>query len=61
VNGRWRTASVAADSAEHANTCSTAALVLGDGALSWLTGQRVAARLVDRDGGIVTIGGWPPC
>jgi thiamine biosynthesis lipoprotein len=52
---------VAADSAEHANTCSTAALVLGDGALSWLTGQRVAARLVDRDGGIVTIGGWPPC
>jgi thiamine biosynthesis lipoprotein len=57
--GRWRTVSVAAGSATHANTCATAAIVYGDKALSWLASQRVAARLIDRDGGIVTIGGWP--
>ncbi|HEY2041256.1 MAG TPA: FAD:protein FMN transferase [Jatrophihabitans sp.] len=57
--GRWRTASVAADSCVHANTCSTAAIVLGDEAMSWLTEQRVAARLVDRAGQVVTLGGWP--
>ncbi|MGX7681913.1 FAD:protein FMN transferase [Jatrophihabitans sp. DSM 45814] len=57
--GRWRTVTVCADSATHANTCSTAAIVLGDEALIWLRTQRVAARLVDRTGAVVTIGGWP--
>lgn len=55
----WRTVSVAADSALRANTCSTAAIVLGEGALTWLDAQRVAARLVGIDGKVVTIGGWP--
>ncbi|UQX88314.1 FAD:protein FMN transferase [Jatrophihabitans telluris] len=59
VSGRWRTATVAAESAVHANTCSTSALVLGDEALAWLAGQGVAARLIDREGSVVTIGGWP--
>lgn len=57
--GPWRTVSVAGDSATHANTCSTAAIVLGDEALGFLAEQRVAARLVARDGTIVTVGGWP--
>jgi thiamine biosynthesis lipoprotein len=57
--GRWRTVTVAAGSATHANTCSTAAIVLGDEATAWLLSQQVAARLVDRSGRVVTVGGWP--
>jgi len=57
--GCWRTASVAASSATHANTCATATIVLGDAGLPWLVGQQVAARLVDRAGAVTTIGGWP--
>jgi thiamine biosynthesis lipoprotein len=57
--GRWRTASVAASSATHANTCATATIVLGDAAVPWLVGQQVAARLVDQAGAVTTIGGWP--
>ena len=57
--GRWRTVSVAASSATHANTCATASIVLGDAGLPWLVGQRVAARLVDHAGAATTIGGWP--
>jgi thiamine biosynthesis lipoprotein len=59
ANGPWRTVTVAADSATHANTCSTAAIVLGDEALAFLHEQNVAARLIDRSGEVVTIGGWP--
>jgi thiamine biosynthesis lipoprotein len=59
AEGIWRTVSVAARTATHANTCSTTAIVLGDEALAWLHDQRVAARLVDRDGLVVTIGDWP--
>ncbi len=57
--GPWRTVSVAAGGALLANTCSTAAIVLGGRALDWLAGQPVAARLVDQDGAVRTIGGWP--
>jgi thiamine biosynthesis lipoprotein len=59
ATGRWRTATVAADSAVHANTCSTTAIVLGDEAEQWLRSQQVAARLVDRNGAIATVGNWP--
>ena len=59
ADGPWRTVTVAAASAVRANTCSTAAVVLGDAALSWLASQHVAARLVGHDGHVVTIGGWP--
>ncbi|MDQ1722941.1 MAG: FAD:protein transferase [Pseudonocardiales bacterium] len=59
ADGPWRTVSVAAGSATHANTCSTAAIVLGQLALPWLQSQRVAARLVDQAGSVLTLGGWP--
>jgi thiamine biosynthesis lipoprotein len=59
ANGPWRTVTVAAESATHANTCTTTAIVLGDEALAFLHEQNVAARLIDRAGEIVTIGGWP--
>ena len=59
VNGPWRTVSVAAPSATRANTCSTGAIVHGTDAIDWLDAARVAARLVDRDGRVVTTGGWP--
>ena len=59
ADGPWRTVSVAAESALQANVCSTAAIVLGDRAFRWLEGQGVAARLVDRDGRVTTLGGWP--
>jgi thiamine biosynthesis lipoprotein len=59
VEGRWRTATVAAGSCVDANIASTAAIVMGDGALPWLESRRLAARLVDRNGGIVRTSGWP--
>jgi hypothetical protein len=59
TDGPWRTVSVAAESALEANVCSTAAIVLGYRAPSWLASQGVAARLVDLDGRVTTLGGWP--
>ena len=63
VRGQWRTVTVGAASAVQANTCSTAAIVLGaiDGraATEWLERQHVAARLIGTDGSVVTLGGWP--
>jgi FAD:protein FMN transferase len=55
----WRTVSVAAASCVHANTASTAAIVLGDEAPRWLETAGVVARLVGLDGSIVVTGGWP--
>jgi FAD:protein FMN transferase len=55
----WRTVSVCAGSCADANAASTAAIVLGADAPAWLAGQRLPARLVDRDGSIVRVGGWP--
>ena len=59
ADGPWRTATVWADSALVANTASTAAIVLGDAAESWLTGHGLAARLVAHDGTVTTTAGWP--
>jgi FAD:protein FMN transferase len=59
VDGPWRTASVYAPSALAANTASTAALVLGEAAVAWLTQRRLAARLVRLDGAVHTTPGWP--
>jgi thiamine biosynthesis lipoprotein len=59
VDGPWRTASVYAPSALAANTASTAALVLGADAITWLTDRRLAARLVGIDGSVTTTEGWP--
>ena len=55
----WRTVSVAAATCVDANTASTAALVRGEDAELWLRDQRLPARLVHRDGRVVTLGGWP--
>ena len=59
VSGPWRTVTVAAPSATRANTCSTGAIVHGVDAIDWLEDAHVAARLVDREGRVVTTGGWP--
>jgi len=59
VTGRWRTASVVAASCVDANIASTAAIVMGDSAITWLTANRLPARLVDRDGAVHRISGWP--
>ncbi|MBD3785086.1 MAG: FAD:protein FMN transferase, partial [Micrococcales bacterium] len=41
-----------------ANTASTAAVVLGEQALAWLTDRGVAARLVAHDGRVATTPAW---
>jgi thiamine biosynthesis lipoprotein len=55
----WRTASVAAATCVDANTASTAAIIRGDEAPSWLDGLRLPSRLVRRDGSVQRVGGWP--
>jgi len=55
----WRTATVAAATCLDANIASTASLILGRNAPSWLIEQGLAARLVRPDGTIVAVGGWP--
>jgi thiamine biosynthesis lipoprotein len=59
AKGRWRTATVAAGSCVDANIASTAAIVVGDGATVWLESRRLQARLVDNEGNVRRIGGWP--
>jgi thiamine biosynthesis lipoprotein len=55
----WRTVTVAAHSCLRANTCSTASIVRGFGAVGWLESLDVAARFVDVDGRVVTTQTWP--
>jgi len=57
--GPWRTVSVAAGSCLDADTAATATVVLGDAGAPWLAGVGLPARLVDRGGRVVRIGGWP--
>jgi thiamine biosynthesis lipoprotein len=59
AHGPWRTATVAAVDALHANAASTAAVVLGDRAVDWLESRGYAARLVGQDGSVRTTTGWP--
>ena len=59
ADGPWRTASVAAGSCTQANTASTAAIVLGRAAPTWLTQRRAPARLVGVDASVRHLGGWP--
>jgi FAD:protein FMN transferase len=59
ADGPWRTVTVAAPTALAANVASTAALVLGDGAVSWLARRGLAARLVATGGAVRTVGDWP--
>jgi thiamine biosynthesis lipoprotein len=55
----WRTVTVAAASCFDANAASTAAVVLGDAAPSWLEARRLSARLVRNDGSVSRMGAWP--
>jgi thiamine biosynthesis lipoprotein len=57
--GRYRTVSTVASTCTLANAASTAAIVLGDDAPSWLRGQGIPARLVDRSGQVQYVAGWP--
>ncbi|MBV9853484.1 MAG: FAD:protein FMN transferase [Streptosporangiaceae bacterium] len=56
----WRTVSVAAGTCADANTASTAAIIRGRRALAWLATLRLPARLVETDGTVHTLNGWPP-
>lgn len=55
----WRTVSVVAATCVDANIASTAAIVMGRGAISWLEARRLPARLVDPEGGVRRVAGWP--
>jgi thiamine biosynthesis lipoprotein len=57
--GPWRSVTVVAPTCLRANTATTAAMVKGDGALTWLRNTGLPARLVSHEGGLVTLGGWP--
>jgi thiamine biosynthesis lipoprotein ApbE len=59
VTATWRTVSVAAASCTEANIATTAALVRADAATAWLAGLGLPARLVDRAGKVLAVGGWP--
>lgn len=56
----WRTVSVAAGSCVDANTASTAAVIHGRDATGWLQARKLPARLVDQQGRVVLVAGWPP-
>ena len=55
----WRTVSVAAASCLDANVATTAALVAGSDAQTWLHDTGLPARLVAADGTVRTVGAWP--
>ena len=55
----WRTVTVTAARCVDANTATTAAIVLGEGAVGWLESLRLPARLVRADGRVVRLCGWP--
>jgi thiamine biosynthesis lipoprotein len=59
ANTVWRTVSVAAASCAEANIATTAALVRGAAASSWLAELGLPARLVDQAGNTQLAGGWP--
>ncbi len=56
----WRTVSVAAATCADANTAATAAVIRGRQAPAWLAGLHLPARLVEPDGTVLVIAGWPP-
>jgi thiamine biosynthesis lipoprotein len=57
--GPWRTATVVAGTCVDANIASTAAIVMGAAAIKWLEAHRLPARLVDGDGSVHRVSGWP--
>jgi thiamine biosynthesis lipoprotein len=59
ADGPWRTVSVVAASCAEANAASTAAIVAGADAQTWLSAQGLPARLIGHDGSVGLTGGWP--
>jgi thiamine biosynthesis lipoprotein ApbE len=59
TTGPWRTATVVAGTCVDANIASTAAIVMGTAAIAWLEANRLPARLVDREGAVHRMSGWP--
>jgi thiamine biosynthesis lipoprotein ApbE len=59
TDGPWRTATVVARTCVDANIASTAAIVMGAAAVEWLEANRLPARLIDRDGEVHRVSGWP--
>jgi thiamine biosynthesis lipoprotein len=57
--GVFRTVSVAAPTCRLANAASTAAIILGAAAPSWLAARELPARLVTLDGTVRHVAGWP--
>jgi FAD:protein FMN transferase len=57
--GPWRTVTVVAANCVDANIASTAAIVMGEAAVGWLGSNKLPARLVDVDGLIHRVSGWP--
>ena len=55
----WKTVSVAAASCTDANIASTAALVRAGAAPGWLAGLGLPARLLDWQGEVTVLAGWP--
>jgi thiamine biosynthesis lipoprotein len=55
----WRTVSVAAATCADANTAATASIIRGWQAPAWLTSLRLPSRLVEMNGAVHTIAGWP--
>ncbi len=59
ADGPWRTVTVVAGSCVDANSASTAAIVRGADAPSWLSALRLPGRLVDIGGAVTRCAGWP--
>jgi thiamine biosynthesis lipoprotein len=55
----WRTVSVAAADCAQANIATTAGIVRSRGAVAWLNGLGLPARLADHNGRVVRCGEWP--
>jgi len=59
VSRTWRRVTCVGATALEANTASTAACVLADAAVDWLTERGIPARLVPERGAVVCTTGWP--
>ena len=55
----WTTVTVAAPSCLDANAASTAAVVLGENAPTWLAERGLPARLARADASVTVVAGWP--
>jgi thiamine biosynthesis lipoprotein ApbE len=59
ADSEWRTVSVVAGCALDANIATTATIIRGRRAISWLAELGLPTRLVALDGTVTTLSGWP--